>query len=150
MPVRVHCPECGARWDIPDECAGQNGRSKCGQLVSVSPSRAMMVLQVVETGATTSDPDDAQVSEALRSLSEGEAAILTRETGRAEAAFIQVLRESDGMCQFEYNAGEVPFAQYEAVPRPSLDQVTPAFQRFARDDSAWLSDFRWRRMEWLT
>lgn len=113
----------------------------------VEAQRLVVTLELVDRELTIVDPEEWQISQALKSLVDREAAILTRKTGSEIEPYLQVLRLQHGQYQFEYNAGELPLTQYEAFPPPTEIEVISAFSKFARDDGSWFDEFHWRTQE---
>jgi len=40
MAIKIKCPECGTEYNVRDERAGQTGRCRCGNLISIPSEEA--------------------------------------------------------------------------------------------------------------
>ena len=117
-----------------------------------------------ENGMTIEDPDDALITEALATLGDAvepqegstladdieqlagktnEYAILARD----EMSYIQASGHPDRGFILEYQEGSLEERFCSVDKDLSLQQIISAFQRFARDDDSYKSDFAWARDE---
>jgi hypothetical protein len=105
----------------------------------------MLPMQLIlESGKTIQNPSDEEIA---RSLPAEEFAILS--DGPDSHTYLQVgeRKEPPWDLMLEYQIDSLD-NHFRAIDKPlSMEAVILAFQKYARDDVSWTSDFHWERME---
>jgi hypothetical protein len=96
MAIKIKCPKCGTEYNVRDERAGQTGRCKCGNLISI-PSAA----------ETSEDSTVTQRS------SEELAAMLEKARGRSSLRRWKLIAAGMALC-----IGGAALAGFTLIPGP--------------------------------
>jgi hypothetical protein len=98
----------------------------------------------LESGKTIENPSDEEIA---RSLPSEEFAVLSTSPG--SHTYLQFADSKDPPYNLilEYQVESLD-NQYGPVNTPlTIEGITRAFQKYARGDESWRSDFQWERME---
>ena len=63
MPISVSCPDCNAKYEVPDDQAGQPGQCECGATLEIP--------QVPESGETGEPGESAEPGQSSGSVAPG-------------------------------------------------------------------------------
>ncbi len=105
----------------------------------------------LENGTVIDNPSAAQIDEALRSLDwmeENAFAILEL----AEWTYMQTAQDDDPEQQervfvLDHQEGSLKKHYHAVDEQIALERVIDAFQKYARGDASWRTDFEWERQE---
>lgn len=128
---RKICRDCGAILDeIPDELTPQDVR------------RRENLELTLESGRTITNPSDEEIA---RLVPAEEFAILS--DGPDSSTYLQFAKEQPWNLMLEYQVDSLGNHFRAADAELTMHRIVAAFQKYAKGDASWKSDFQWEQMK---
>ncbi|MCC7447613.1 MAG: hypothetical protein IT324_09365 [Anaerolineae bacterium] len=93
------------------------------------------------------DPSEADVRRVVEAIACGEQDLAILMRADDEDTYIQTADGGRGKLLLEYQDGSLDAHYVVVSPNPTPDQIINAFLAFIRSDTAWRSQFTWRKYQ---